>query len=73
MSINTQENYNSIPTDCIPIQQQINNSFKYLSRHNIQRPNKKVIQNLDDYTTQQPYHIRLLISNYTLKAKSDSL
>ena len=73
MSINTHEKCNSIPTDFIPIQQKINHSSKYLSRHKIKPSNKTIIQNLDDYIKQQPYHIHLLISNYTLNTKSDSL
>ena len=73
MSINTHEKCNSIPTDCIPIQQIINNLFKYLWHHNIQPANKIIIQNLDDFIKQQPYHIDLLISNYTLHTKSHSL
>ena len=53
--------------------QQYANSFKYLSRHNIQLFNKTIVQNLDDYIKRQLYHIRLLISNYTLNTKSDTL
>ena len=53
--------------------QQYANSFKYLSRHNIQLFNKTIVQNLDDYIKRQLYHIRLLISNYTLNTKSDTI
>ena len=53
--------------------QQYANSFKYLSRHNIQPFNKIIVQNLDDYIKRQLYHIRLLISNYTLNTKFDTL
>ena len=69
----TQESCDTIPSDCVPIQLNSKQVFKYLPQYNIQPSISPIIRTLDEYIQHKPSHIRQLISNYSLNHNSDSL
>ena len=69
----THESCDTIPSDCVPIQPNSKEVFKYLPQHNIQSSISPIIRTLDEYIQHKPSHIRQLISNYSLNHNSDSL
>ena len=69
----TQESCDTIHCDCVSIQLNSRQVFKYLSQHNMPSSIPTIIRTLDKYIQHKPSHIRQLICNYLLNHNSDSL
>ena len=63
----TQESCDTIPSDCVLIQPNSKQVFKYLSQHNMPSSIPTIIRTLDKYTTQtfthSPTYMQLLIES----------